>query len=861
METKELNSRFLDSSIILPGRVNIIKSICGTGKTRAIRNYLETLPSHTSLIVPTFRRTLCGFLTGEFENVSSYLSCHSRIIDPHSYPRVCISPESFWRYRDDEGACPIPDVLILDEICSLFEHVLNTSTIKGEQRSYFIHVISLFLKQPSCTTIICDAYFSKEDMSIVKMMVEDESRIQYVVNHYCEKKYKLYIYSKSIGSKWWKHMFQRAASNEDKKIYVFSSSKKLLLGLETEYSSNKYNEIPLDTWTEDAVGDKRRIISADSSDAEKELYSSQPDSDDSWSTNRILYVSPTIQAGVSFTKEYFNVSFGAAVQGCGSVNGFVQQMMRTRNIVDKEIHVFLPTAMSKLSKHKISFELDEKNIWDRLEVIEKWTNMKITQLIEKDLTIVDKRVAIRPTVKSILNHILVVYAVKAFKQKQNYIKAFKELLMNDWYEIIDVDEEVFNTLKGDDTVVQKNIIDTYVKGNDYLLKMFNNNSWEGEWPDDERLKDMKGGAFDQLMEFIDFWGVLGVLGETSQLHMLHFNTNRLSLFYLKLANNEQQSRFSSFLLKDSVSLLVHDMEENQYNSMSYDTILYSSIALLFESLGILKARKVTCFTNSDIHYFDDRTYEPVGPRKEFIMDEYNLNNQEVFERLCDMLSTSYFHIVKTLNINLSTVDPSWLKDRLICTRALKDIRKIVDGALKYMGLKRDNHKIDEERVDVFYKSRLSEINSSLNPKVKYVGRIRVRRYIIEGMRVRILITFCRLFKNNSRGLEHPNNIIPDPLLLLDWSKKQEHIPSYWDHWHGSHPNPFHYRFWILKEAYYNEDWANTVKTVWGKANPNQLYIMTNDNNILKRYEYWNPMVTPNKFLEDLPQEMCQPESS
>jgi hypothetical protein len=183
----------------------------------------------------------------------------------------------------------------------------------------------------------------------------------------------------------------------------------------------------------------------------------------------------------------------------------------------------------------------------------------------------------------------------------------------------------------------------------------------------------------------------------------------------------------------------------------------------------------------------------------------------------------------------------------------------MDAFLKYIGVKRVREKLEEERIQVFFYDRMKDINEGRPKGNRYQGRVRIRRYKIMGMRMRILITFCRLFKINPRGKMHPNNIIPDPLNLLDWDKRLESIPATWDPWHGSYPNQFVYRFWAPDEKYYDEDWSNTVKQIWGRPIPNQLYVMTNDSNILSRFDYWKPMVTSSKYLEDLPSDYtCNP---
>lgn len=857
MERIIVNQRYLTKENIKPFKINILKSLCGTGKTTAIKEYLKDLPTNTSIIAPTFRRSLCSFLKGTFDDVVSYLDCHTKMINPRDFPRVCISPESFWRYRDEEGNCPFPGVLIWDEFCSFLEHIINTTTIKGEQRSYFINMMCLILQNPCVTVIICDAYFEDDDLQLVQLMAQSPDRIVFTENRYCEKKTKIYTYE-CVGVTEWKKKFFHSALNTSEKLYVFSNSKSTVQGLEQEYSELKFKKFGM--MMDDHDSDLRMVLSADSSEDQKELHSSNPDI--SWEEKRIFYVTPTIQAGVSFTKHHFHKSFGLAIHGSGSVLGFLQQLARPRNLIDAEIHMCFPSPINA-KKDLREEEININNIWNNLSKWESWTNMRITELLDKKLIAEKDRIVIRPDTKSVLNNILVRCLYFKVLQKINFKAELLRLVKNDWYEVIMLLPDELPVYEDNTIDYMTNIMMTIEKSKLYQTSFWENimSLWDGRWPGDEWLKENKGGAFCQFIEFANEWGIFGVLGDITSLKEPFFDRVKFANFASKFATPQSQKRFHDFILRSNFELIDRDSSELRFNSYEFDGIFLSTMSLIFGAYHLYPVflEKVPGSVEQ-INYLDNDVYTFNGDPfpLTFEMKELNLNNEEVFERICNELNRSYAHIILKMDLKMiSQVKPRWLIHKKITQRALADLRKICSGFLKYIGLVRVKKPKDSIKAPVFFADRIRALNAQItDKKEKYKRRLNFNTYTVQNTKERIMLSMCKLFKKNPRGILHPNNIVPDPFNLLDFRKVPKDLDDIPENLQSIYPKFNLLKFWPIRDEFLTTEWIENTK-IWGDES-RQFVLMTHEDNILDRFDYWNPMMFQHQFEDPLPKFYVQP---
>jgi len=852
----ELNQRYLSKEMILPKKINILKSLCGTGKTTAICEYLLDLPEDTRIICVTFRKSLCSFLTKNLPNLRSYLECKTKYISCDENPRVAISAESFWRYKNKDRSVPMPKVYIIDEFCSFMEHLVNTTTLNGVQRNYFIEMTGLFLRCPDVTVILCDAYFTTMDYEIVEMLAEGTDRINYVFNRYCEIKTRIILYTNETR---WKKAFFKNAMDLDQKLYVFSNCKKTLEGLDQEYHNMKYPGADPFSYSNNAENDRRILICSDSSNEEKELYSSQPD--ESWSENRILYTSPTIQAGVSFMKEHFTKAFGYAISSSTSVLAFLQQMARARNLSEKEVHIILPRDMKKVPKFFKKEETNPDNVRGNLVRYSEWTNARITDLVEKKLIVDKGRVVESVTNHSILNEILIRYLVNRSKQKISYTKEFQEYIQNDWYELAyenELDDHGFKYMPS--------IMTTMEEANINKNKFWLQKDWSGEW-DFEQLPE--GGIQSEFVEFANEWNIFGALGRLDTLDKPFFVKESLAKFVPKYVNKDAQDNFHRFFVKGYTEILEQDADEGRYNSYSFDTILYSGMAAVFHAYKIFPSDATRIVFPGRLPFYSSTIHIPVPDIPlEIEANEEFLNESSRFTRLCEELDKSYSWIVKKLDLKLiSEVHPDWLINRCLDQKATTELRKILDAMLKFIGLERTKKPKSACKKKSFSTQKSARMN--------------FRVYGIKKFRIRLMISVCKMFKNVPLGVEHPNYPTVDPFSLLNWDKvpkKESQIEEVDMFKPPSQPrirvlrdpnrvtivrevselqkvykDPFTegLRFWPLKKELMSLEWFNQMRRSWGVM-MNQYNSMTSLDNVFDRFDYWNPKSIKEKYFDHLP---------
>lgn len=858
MQRVVINERYLNENIILNNlnKIIIIQSICGTGKSTCIAKALEDLQfSNAKVIIPTFRRTLCDFLKGLIMNTASYLDCHQHKIYQEDFPRVCISPESFYRYESREypGSIIHPEFVIWDEFCSFIEHLCNPATLKGKERSNFISKMECMFKNPTTTVVICDAYFREEvDMQIIEMMAGGNERIVFVKNEYYEKKTKLMYYNwMNDGAKEWKKLLFHNMLDESKNIFIFSNCKSTVQGLEKELIDFKNAEIDLNSDNHISLEDRRIIISSDSCDNVKKLYSTNPD--EVWDKKRVLYITPTIQAGVGFSKEHYHKSFGFAIQGSGSVLGFLQQLARPRNLMEAEVHIWLPNDL-KCSVFENEDEIDVNNIWRNLEAYDNWTNSAISKYIEYEFIQQQDRTVWNINTRSILNSIFVRHIYLKVKQKISFVSELRRYIEYDWY---DLQMGWFGEDYEDPKLkYMQNIMVTFRAAKQYRLDTWANidTMWDGRWLGDEWLVENRGGCFEKFVDFSSDWGIFGVMGDLRYLKDPHFNIENLAKFGSIFCSPQQQRRFHDLLFVKKCETIMEDAREARFNTFQFDSLLYHGLSAILGCIGLFDFRVLDLHTEGEIMYYRVKIAELVTfPLPlQFTIKEDNLNYAETFEFLCEVLTwrNCWGHLIDKLDLKLlANTFPKWLQEKRINTRAIVDIRKLVNGTLRFIGLERGS-KIPEKsgKKTVYFgegKQNPHLFRKNGDPKPYYRRRINLNTYSVKYFTERAMISVCKLFKDNPRKTSHPNYVVPDPFSLLNFDKipRNFELPNHY-------PDLTRFKFWPIRDEFYTEDWSESVK-YWGNQST-QFSHLTHADNVLDRLDYWDPIRFPHQFHDDLP---------
>lgn len=817
--TERMELPFLPEDCIKKNMINILQSPCGTGKTTAIDSFLRSLPTETSITVITFRKSLSSYMS-ELLDLTDYQKVKEKFISCSNYPRIAVSIESFWRYREVDEGFKIPDVFIIDELCSLFEHITNTSTLVGRQRDYFVKCAKFIFANPSSTSILCDAYFDDDDFQIVRSINGfSTDRIRYVKNTYKSNPKKVYYYT---NPKEWKEQLFSTIMNPEKNLYVFSNSKRILEGLEFEYSKLRYpdDEAGL-TMYED--GDRRRILTSDSSNEDKDHYSSQPD--EYWPTNRVIWSSPTMQAGVSMMKLHFHQSFGYGIGGTSSPLALLQQLARVRKLVDEEVHLLVPKDLAKVPNHVLELELDPENIKKNIDYLDTWTNSRVQALIERETIVVGDYIRSDVVNHSILNDILIRHLRNKARAKISFLSEIRRLTANDNIELVESDKlpEITGPIPN-----LTNINQTVINSTDHKNQRFDDGIWDGTWNFD--LEDPQQPAYMKTAySFIRSWNVLGFMGDIQDYEGLVFNPKKFAKFVTVYCNREQQKHFDDLFLVNTFKHMEKDALDGKFNSYRFDGVFHSAIAAIFHSYGLFSITK-----NEPIFpvLSDDITSNAVLDviPGHFRLIEARLNYKARFVLLCKELKRSWSILIEKLGLTkiLSQTVPIWVEYSYICTKALVDLRKIVDRALGFIGLERVKKPLCESRPSceatnfgiVLPGTTTTQTNKK---KKKAESRIRVKEYRVKHCRKRFMLMILKLFKNeeaNEGGFYHPNYPIEDPFKLLDY----ENTANVTQTWKRTSEKSVD-----RKEA----EQSRLSRNYWKEKS-------TTLDNVLDRIEFWNP---------------------
>ena len=783
-------------SEILDSHVNIIQSPCGTGKTNLIKNVLEEKiisNPEIRILVITFRRSLASKLSKDF-GFESYLNLgHKRKIDfDIEHPRLVISIESLRKILRESStgqAMPLPRIFILDEYKSVIEHLVNTTTLSGESRKLFIELFHSVCTQDTLTVLLADAYLTVErDLPLLTSLVDGKcEKLNWIVNAYKNPiKRKIYIYNKP--KLWFKDVFKHLLENQEKNYYVFSSSKKALDAMEQKYRSIIYPEQSTndekneesESWcTMDIVEDKRVLLSRDSTDSEKKQYSQSPDR--TWSENRIVWVTPTISTGISFDKEHFSKAFG---WGDGPVSplGFLQQLMRSRKLLENEVLIYIPKAPKKslvkdydLVKEKILN--DDLFILSHLEELEQWTKAKFAQMIESNSYFVQENFFnVSFDKKSLLNKIVLENFRTRFLKTFEFENELIRLAKIDNYEFHKRDVSEKTSDENPDREVTVRIHKDSVKLNTDFYKI---PFWNGVLSDELVLE---GGKSKTTFGFIKNWNLLGYRGEIHHFKRdienpaksLRFNRKRLGIFMTEFGDEEKQLRFHKLFTRRIEGLFEEDIKEMNFNSLQFDASFYHICALYFQAYGVASVitHKITNFFGSS----DVGVYKIVAPNSldELscgffdIVNESRLNHETRYQKLREETIihwTSIFTHLEIKGFSDMVVHADIVNHEHINNKSIRCFRKIMRSMLNYFGLKRDHKSCFSERPNAYHSNNVKD-------------RVILYRYEVGNLRDRLMISVLRLSKKFEGGRRHRYYPVADPFRLLEDSVEAEIDPFF-----------------------------------------------------------------------------------
>lgn len=314
LRREDVDSRDIDPAIVEFLGINtiMIRSHMGSGKTKALRDYLERNPQLPAIMI-SFRRTFSAEVALKL-NLANYNKIKETDIRLRKYPRLVIQYESLHRL-DPQEIYEMKPLIILDESESVLSQIMHEHAKPEECWSCLNEII----KNKEINILAMDAFLNNRTINLLRSRIETS---KLVVNNYKNPlPLKDYIYKS--------------------KIALFAAMKKATAPL--VFCSNSKEEA-------DNAAEMFREILKDKLVAEPwlvQLYTAETEMKEpaellkDWARAQYLVYSPTISAGISFELPHFNSVWSYFKQGSADYLQCIQMMNRVRDVSTKEYHYFL----------------------------------------------------------------------------------------------------------------------------------------------------------------------------------------------------------------------------------------------------------------------------------------------------------------------------------------------------------------------------------------------------------------------------------------------------------------------------------------------------------------------------------------
>lgn len=651
--------------------VNIIISPCGSGKTSAIKKYLEdNTTATTTVIVLTFRQTLAMKLSENLQCKNYMLMKEKRFIDIHEEKKIVISPESLGRLLNQSHLF-LPEILVIDEWMSFLEHLFNEVTMNQHKRSLVFNFLVAMLAAPDKTVIISDAYIQEESIQtferVCSLKAIPFSRFRIIRNLWKPVEVRKIYYTHSYRK--WKQLLDFATVNKSENLYVFSNWKSILDGLQHNYSGffgSGTQSFPR------KVFNSSYYLSSDSSVEQKEETSKNPD--DIWIKFNYVYATPTIAAGISFDEVHFDRAFGFAGPGSTSALSLLQLMYRVRSLRKSEVILYCFRSYSD-SKAKNA---------DRRRKTSTYTYDEVVALLQKSSDIISKHyldcrkmgyrytnVAVEDnfSMKNIVNQFLIEVVLNNLNSKNAFMEEIRRLAVVDNCEFQFIDKTQYKALCGTSSLESSSqevkefmvsperslsVSKTMEKAAKFRMNLFAD--WSGFMEFSELITSP---MLLELSSFFETWNVLGVYGQYKDMLKNHpdpniakqiqFDPLACSSFYNQFIHGNKQTAFFNFISSHIALDLERDAIEYKtggFSTNSIELILLNELIQIFRISPTSNYEITDWFGNASSVSFKGNIWKdviPLEPEKPLNQQSY-IEEAATLKKICQSMFSSYHEI-------------------------------------------------------------------------------------------------------------------------------------------------------------------------------------------------------------------------
>lgn len=279
-----------------------IKATLGLGKTITLYDFLKYKlnKDYQSCLIISFRKSLCRKYNKELNGFIMYDKIKTKTIDVNEHPYVICQIDSLKRIRGQYN------LVIFDEMTYTTSHIV--SSVSEKKR---VHDALTQILYDNNHIIVLDALLNDDYINYISGFGRN---IEYIENKY------------SIHS--------------DKKLFNYGTNKTQLLD-EIKQSIKKNENIVIVTNNRKFLGFVDTCIVNNFKNIKKKFITKDDvDYDmDNWDKLQVLGYTPSIVAGISYTKKHFNKVFGIFCNTSSTADLSLQQLFRIRDISSNEFHL------------------------------------------------------------------------------------------------------------------------------------------------------------------------------------------------------------------------------------------------------------------------------------------------------------------------------------------------------------------------------------------------------------------------------------------------------------------------------------------------------------------------------------------
>lgn len=313
------NQKYVSSDDIafsLEDGYGLISAPMGTGKTTALKTWIGTVPAPMKILLIVVRRTQAANFKGVYPGMENYLELEGSLYDKQSVV-VCIN--SLQRIRQSgTGAIPHYDLLILDEIESLVEGLINPQLSCSKSKQCDIWRLFKVLIYSSRNVLFMDGILTE---STVRYL--DEIKVLSdctLIEHRSQPDPRTY------------ENFTSITTFEERLVEDIQAKKKVCLVSNTKSSLLLFEDKTRLLGVRD-----RLAITGDSTDQEK-MTSSDPNN--LWE-KEVLAFNTAVGPGASFDKAYYDLMYVIISPVSCSPYWMYQIINRIRTLSKNLVRVFM----------------------------------------------------------------------------------------------------------------------------------------------------------------------------------------------------------------------------------------------------------------------------------------------------------------------------------------------------------------------------------------------------------------------------------------------------------------------------------------------------------------------------------------